>query len=92
MTTSDSKPTYGHSWRPERPRLEVFPLVVSWFATGTALMVASWLLPGVDIANFWGALIVAAIVAALNAVIPPVIAALREHDFGIPLQFSNFRD
>ena len=77
MTTSDPQPTYGHSWRPERPRLKVFPLVVSWLATGIALMVASWLLPGVDIANFWGALIVAAIVAALNAVIPPVIAALR---------------
>ena len=34
-------------------------------------------LPGVDIDGFWGALLVAAIVAALNAVIPPVLAALR---------------
>ncbi len=34
-------------------------------------------LPGVDIGTFWGALVVAAIVAALNAVIPPVLAALR---------------
>ena len=33
--------------------------------------------PGVDIESFWGALVVAAIVAALNAVIPPVLAALR---------------
>jgi uncharacterized membrane protein YvlD (DUF360 family) len=34
-------------------------------------------LPGVDIKSFWGALLVAAVVAALNAAIPPVLAALR---------------
>jgi uncharacterized membrane protein YvlD (DUF360 family) len=74
---SDPEPTYGHSWQPEAPRMKVFPLLVSWFATGVALMVASWALPGVDIVTFWGALVVAVIVAALNAVIPPVLAALR---------------
>ena len=77
--TSDSEQSYGQSmkWQPERPRWRLFPLVVSWLATGVALMVAAALLPGVDIAGFWGALLVAVIVAALNAVIPPVIAALR---------------
>ena len=40
-------------------------------------MVASWALPGVDVQSFWGALLVAVVVAALNAVIPPVLAALR---------------
>ena len=40
-------------------------------------MVASWVLPGVDIGNFGGALVVAVVVAALNAVIPPVLAAIR---------------
>ena len=77
MTTSETEPTYGQSWRPERPRLKLFPLLVAWLATGVALMVASWLLPGVDIKSFWAALVVAAIVAALNAVIPPILAALR---------------
>ena len=79
MTTSEPEPAYGHStaWKPERPSLRLFPLIVSWLATGVALMVASWVLPGVDIQSFWGALLVAAIVAALNAVIPPVLAALR---------------
>ncbi len=77
MTTSDPERTYGQTWQPERPQLKLFPLLVSWFATGVALMVASWLLPGVDIGSFWGALVVAAIVAALNAIIPPVLAALR---------------
>ena len=71
--------TYGEStaWKPERPRLRPFPLLLSWLATGVALMVAAGVLPGVHIDSFWGALLVAAIVAALNAVIPPVLAALR---------------
>jgi uncharacterized membrane protein YvlD (DUF360 family) len=79
LMPSDQEGTYGRStsWQPERPRLRLFPLLVSWIATGVALMVAAWILPGVDIKNFGGALIVAAIVAALNAVIPPVLAALR---------------
>ena len=34
-------------------------------------------LPGVDVKSFWGALLVAVIVSALNAVIPPVLAALK---------------
>ena len=77
--SSASERSYGHStaWRPERPRLRLFPLVISWLGTGIALMVAAGLLPGVDIKSFWGALVVAVIVAALNAVIPPLLAALR---------------
>jgi uncharacterized membrane protein YvlD (DUF360 family) len=76
---SKSEPVYGRSTRSqgERPRLRLFPLIVSWLATGTAFMVAAGILPGVAIEGFWGALLVAAIVAALNAVIPPVLAALR---------------
>jgi uncharacterized membrane protein YvlD (DUF360 family) len=57
--------------------LRVFPLAVSWLAMGVALMVAAGVLPGVSIDNFFGALLVAAIVAALNAVVPPILAALR---------------
>ena len=40
-------------------------------------MVAAGILPGVSIDNFFGALLIAAITAALNAVIPPLLAALR---------------
>ena len=77
--SSGPEPTYGHStaWKPERPRFRLFPLLLSWLATGVALMVAAGILPGVHIDSFWGALLVAAIVAALNAIIPPFLAALR---------------
>ncbi len=76
---SESEPVYGQStsWQSERPRWRLFPLIVSWLATGVAFMVAAGILPGVSIDGFWGALLVAAIVAALNAVIPPVLAAVR---------------
>jgi uncharacterized membrane protein YvlD (DUF360 family) len=76
---NESERAYGEStrWRPERPRWRLFPLVVSWLATGIAFMVAAGLLPGVWIDGYLGALLVAAVVAALNAVIPPVLAALR---------------
>ena len=79
MTASTSGPAYGDStaWRPERPRWRVFPLVISWVVTAIAVMVAALILPGVDVVNFWGALVIAAIVAALNAVIPPLVAAMR---------------
>jgi uncharacterized membrane protein YvlD (DUF360 family) len=40
-------------------------------------MVAAGILHGVYIDNYWGSLLVAAIVAALNSVIPPLLAALR---------------
>jgi uncharacterized membrane protein YvlD (DUF360 family) len=76
---SEAEREYGQStaWRPERPRFRLFPLLTSWLATGVALMVAAGVLPGVSIDSFWGALLVAVVAAALNAVIPPVLAALR---------------
>jgi uncharacterized membrane protein YvlD (DUF360 family) len=79
VTPSRPAPDYGEStaWKPERPRLRLFPLLLSWLATGVALIVAAGILPGVHIDGFWGALLVAAIVAALNAIIPPLLAALR---------------
>jgi uncharacterized membrane protein YvlD (DUF360 family) len=75
----EPEPHHGQStaWRPERPRFRLFPLLVSWLVTGVALMVAAGLLPGVSIESFWGALVVAIVAALLNAVIPPVLAALR---------------
>jgi hypothetical protein len=74
----EAEPAYGQSsaWKPERPRFTLFGLLVSWLATGVALMVAAGVLPGVSIDSFWGALVVAAIAAALNALIPPVLPSV----------------
>jgi uncharacterized membrane protein YvlD (DUF360 family) len=72
-------PDYGAAvtWQPERPRFKPLRLVLSWLLTAAALWIAAAILPGVDIEGAVGALAVAAVVALLNALLPPVIAALR---------------
>ncbi len=72
-------PEYGQAvtWTPERPRLKPVRLVLSWFFTAFSLWVAALVLPGVDIADTRGAFVMAACVAVLNAVLPPLVAALR---------------
>jgi uncharacterized membrane protein YvlD (DUF360 family) len=71
--------TYGErtAWRPERPRLRPLHLLTAWIVNAIALVIAAGIVPGVHIDNFWGALLVAAVLAALNAVVPPLLAALR---------------
>jgi uncharacterized membrane protein YvlD (DUF360 family) len=79
MTSRPMPAAYGESvaWDPERPRFKPLRVLVSWALTGASLGVAAAILPGVDIEGAWGALLVAAVVAALNAILPPLLAALR---------------
>src|SRR5512133_3297144 len=65
------------SWRPEQLRLKPLQLIVSWVISAAALEVTAWILPGVHINDLGGAFIVAAVVGAVNAVVPPIFAALR---------------
>ena len=67
----------GFRWQPERPRFRPLRLLVSWALTGASLWVAATILPGVDIEETGGAFAVAAVVAVLNAILPPLVAALR---------------
>jgi uncharacterized membrane protein YvlD (DUF360 family) len=79
MSTAPPPASYGEavSWEPERPRFKPLRLLLSWVLTAASLWVAAAILPGVDIEGAAGALAVAAVVAALNALIPPLLAALR---------------
>jgi uncharacterized membrane protein YvlD (DUF360 family) len=65
------------AWSPARPRLRPLRLVLAWLASALALLLAAGLVGGADIRGFGGAVAVAAIVAVLNAVLPPLLAALR---------------
>jgi uncharacterized membrane protein YvlD (DUF360 family) len=65
------------SWQPATPRLGVVRLLVSWVVAAAAVWVAAWLLSGVSLARSGAAFVVAAVLAVLNAVLPPVLAALR---------------
>ena len=70
---------YGSAvqWQPQKPRLKPLQLAFSWALSGASLYVAAALVPGVSVGAFGGALLVAALIALLNAVLPPVVAALR---------------
>src|SRR3954465_4582707 len=72
-------PSYGEvvTWHPEKPRLRPTRLVVGWVVSAASVAVAAWLLPGVDLESSAAAFPVAAAVAVLNAILPPVLAALR---------------
>jgi uncharacterized membrane protein YvlD (DUF360 family) len=65
------------TWKPELPRLHPIRLAAAWLASAAALLLAAGIVPGAEVRGFDGAVVVAAIVGLLNAVLPPVIAALR---------------
>jgi uncharacterized membrane protein YvlD (DUF360 family) len=65
------------TWQPEKLRIRPLQLLVRWVLTAAALGVAAAILPGVDIADASGAFVVAVVVAALNAIVPPLFAAIR---------------
>src|SRR5262249_27806917 len=49
----------------------------AWLAAALALFAAAWIVPGAHVNGFLGALTATAAIAVLNALIPPLIAALR---------------
>jgi uncharacterized membrane protein YvlD (DUF360 family) len=65
------------SWHPTRPAISLRRVAVQWAISAAALYVAALIVPGVAIQAFTGALAAAALIAILNAVLPPIVAALR---------------
>ncbi len=76
MERNDS---YGHAvtWSPQAPRFRPLRLLVSWLVAGVSVFIAAAIVPHVSVGSFSDALAAAVLIAALNAVLPPVIAALR---------------
>jgi uncharacterized membrane protein YvlD (DUF360 family) len=72
-------PEYGQdtAWQPAKPRLNPVRLFVAWAVAAASVYVASWLVPGFDLERPGAAFVVAAAVAVFNAVLPPLVAALR---------------
>ena len=70
---------YGQSvtWEPATPRIRPLRLLVSWAVAAASVWVAAALIPGVTLDQEGGAFVTAALIAVLNAVLPPVILALR---------------
>ena len=65
------------AWRPARPKFRPLAIVLAWILSAAALLVAAWIVPGAHVNSFWGALAATAVIAVLNALLPPIVAALR---------------
>ena len=75
----DAATPYGEHvrWEPATPRLGLVRTLISWVVAAASVWVAAAILPGVALEQTGAAFLVAAVLAALNAVLPPVLAALR---------------
>ena len=60
-----------------RPRIHPTRVIVNWVISALAILAAGWLLPNLSVEGIGGALLVAVVIAAVNAVVPPVLAAIR---------------
>jgi uncharacterized membrane protein YvlD (DUF360 family) len=76
MTPNDS---YGDAmaWNPQPPRFRLLHVLLSWLVAGVAVFIAAAIVPHVSVGNFRDALAAAVVIAAFNAVLPPLVAALR---------------
>ena len=70
-------PASETGWREERLRFRPLHMVRTWIVSAIGLLVAAWIVPGAHVNGFLAALLVAAVIAALNAILPPIIAAIR---------------
>jgi uncharacterized membrane protein YvlD (DUF360 family) len=70
---------YGEAvtWEPAKPRVRPLHLLLSWVVAAISLWVTAAILPGVTIGSAGAAFGVALAIALVNAILPPVLAALR---------------
>jgi uncharacterized membrane protein YvlD (DUF360 family) len=70
---------YGEQvqWEPGRPRFRPVRLLVSWVVAAASVAVAAAIVPGVALEQAGAAVLVAAFIGVLNAILPPILAALR---------------
>jgi uncharacterized membrane protein YvlD (DUF360 family) len=65
------------AWTPARPRIRPARLATMWLVSAVALLIGAKIIPGASISSFRGAVAAAAVIAILNALLPPLVAALR---------------
>jgi uncharacterized membrane protein YvlD (DUF360 family) len=79
MPTGPGQDAYGERphWKPERPRIRPFAVLLGWLLSALALLIAAEILPNASVNNFGGALVAVLAIAILNAILPPIVAAFR---------------
>jgi len=73
------KATYAEPvrWKAARPRFRPLRLLLGLLVGAVAVIVSGLILPGVEVKTFLGALEAAVLIGVLNAILPPLVAALR---------------
>jgi putative membrane protein len=51
-------------------------MFINWIASALVIIIAAYLLPGVHVANFWTALLLAVVLGLLNIFIKPLLVLL----------------
>jgi uncharacterized membrane protein YvlD (DUF360 family) len=78
---TDQIPAAGYGqhpeWSPEPPRFRPLRLTLAWVVGAVAVSAAGWLLAGVHVKSVLGAFEAAALIGVMNALLPPLVAALR---------------
>jgi uncharacterized membrane protein YvlD (DUF360 family) len=79
VANMDASESYGEvvKWSPQVPRFRPLHILISWLVAGVSVFVAAAIVPGVSVGGFGDALAAAVLIAALNAALPPIVAALR---------------
>jgi uncharacterized membrane protein YvlD (DUF360 family) len=70
---------YGEqvTWSPDTPRFSPVRVAIAWLVSAIAVFVAATIVPHVTVHTFFDALVAAAVIAILNAILSPLVAALR---------------
>ncbi len=64
-------------WQPAKPRFRPVRLILGWIVAAAAVWVTAAILPGFGLDSTGAAFLGAAVIAVINAVLPPILAALR---------------
>src|SRR2546423_13671882 len=64
-------------WPPAPPRFRPLRLALALLVGAVAVSASGLLVAGVHVESFAGALLAAALIGVLNAILPPIVAALR---------------
>lgn len=62
---------------PGSPGFRLLHVLLHWLVAAISVLVAAAIVPHVSVGNFGQALVAAALIAILNAVLPPLVAAVR---------------
>jgi uncharacterized membrane protein YvlD (DUF360 family) len=79
LPSGATREPYGEvmMWNPQAPRYRFLHVLLSWLVAGVSVFIAAAIVPHVSVGSFTDALAAAVLIAAMNAALPPLVAALR---------------